>query len=165
MSPTKMTLRPITIEDGPLLFAWRNSSAVRSFMSDQSVIFWSDHEIWLKKIICDSMRIALLVLADQTPVGFVQFHLLGPDVAEWGFYKSPHARRGVGRDICLASISWCRDNLTVLTIIARVIRSNEISLGLHTSLGFKLISKKQWIDLSGESGIPDGHSVFKMVLT
>lgn len=164
MTPPEMALRPISIEDSPLLLEWRNSAAVRSFMSDQSVISCSDHKIWLAKIIRDSTRIALLVIERQTPVGFIQFHLLGPSVAEWGFYKSPHARRGVGRAICLAGICWCRDNLTVSTVIARVIQTNDVSLRLHTSLGFKLISKTQWTELSGESGVPDGHSVFKMVL-
>ena len=164
MSLTEMTLRPINIEDGPLILAWRNSLTVRSFMSDQSAISGSDHEIWLEKTIRDSSRIALLVLEHETPVGFVQFQLVGPEVAEWGFYKSPDARHGLGRAVCLAGISWCRDNLTVSTIIAKVIRTNEVSLGLHTSLGFKLISETQWKKLSGESGVPDGHSVFKMVL-
>lgn len=165
MSPAGMTLRPINIEDGPLVLDWRNSPAIRSVMSDQSEISDSDHEIWLEKTIYDSTRIALLVQERETPVGFVQFRLLGPEVAEWGFYKSSGARRGLGRAICLAGISWCRDNLTVSTIIAKVIQTNEVSLGLHTSLGFKLISETQWTELSGESGVPDGHSVFKMVLT
>ena len=164
MSITEMTLRPINIEDGSLVLDWRNSPAIRGVMSDQSAISDSDHEIWLEKTIRDSTRIALLVLERETPVGFVQFHLLGPEVAEWGFYKSPSARQGLGRAICLAGISWCRDNLTVSTIIAKVIQTNEVSLGLHTSLGFKLISETQWTELSGESGVPDGHSVFKMEL-
>lgn len=165
MSPAEMTLRPINIEDGPLVLAWRNSLTVRSFMSDQSAISGSDHEIWLEKTLHDPTRTALLVMEHETPVGFVQFQLVGPEVAEWGFYKSPDARHGLGRAICLAGISWCRDNLTVSTIIAKVIQTNEVSLGLHASLGFKLISETQWRELSGELCVPGGHSVFKMVLT
>ena len=134
-------------------------------MSDQSVISVPDHEIWMEKTIRNPTRIALIVLEQETPVGFLKFHLLGSKVAEWGFYKSPSARQGLGRAICLAGISWCRDNLTVSTIIARVIQTNSVSLGLHTALGFKLISETQWKELSGESVVPDGHNVFKMVLT
>ena len=156
-----IALRPITETDSERIFSWRNSTRVRLFMSDQKIISPTDHQKWLRTRLEDPAKIALVAEQSSVAVGFVQFNILNPETAEWGFYKAPDAGHGVGKKICVEAIEWAKQNLSVSSIVAKVVTTNVVSLAVHTGIGFELISEQSWLRLTGYEKPADAHYFFR----
>lgn len=65
-------LRPATMDDAALLFAWANDpeTRVQSFNSDP--IPWDGHVAWLGRVLADPARVVWL-LCDPVPVASIRF--------------------------------------------------------------------------------------------
>ena len=159
-----ISLRKITATDGEQIRTWRNSEKVRLSMSDQEPISYQDHHAWLSTRLEDPANIALIAEQSSTPVGFMQFSTLNPEVAEWGFYKSPDAGAGIGRAICSEAIEWAKQHLPVSSIVAKVVSTNAVSLKLHLGIGFELISEETWLRLTGYEKTARTHKFFRRSL-
>ena len=156
-----ISLRHITEADSEQILRWRNSDEVRLCMSDQKKITLIDHQNWLMDRLEDPANVGLIAEESSVAAGFMQFNILDPETTEWGFYKSPDAGPGVGRQICIAAIEWAKHNLPVSRIVAKVVSTNAVSLKLHHSIGFELISEDTWLSLTGYGQAASAHKFFR----
>ena len=97
MAPCR--LRPLTEDDVPMLFAWRNHPDVRRFMYTQHEISVQEHSDYFARALRDTTRAYYLGLDDEEPVGVVSLRDIDRDhgTASWGFYVRPRGPRGTGR--------------------------------------------------------------------
>lgn len=51
-----MTLRPATLDDAPVLFAWRNDPETRRASRNEEPVTWEGHVAWLKTTLTDTRR-------------------------------------------------------------------------------------------------------------
>lgn len=70
--PKNLLLRPATLEDAELLFAWRNDPQTRAASHNQDEIPFQAHLDWLKTSLCNPHRKIYIVEEDGKPVGTVR---------------------------------------------------------------------------------------------
>lgn len=131
------TIRPLTIEDLPLVRSWRNHPNVRQFMITQHEIALEEHKNWFKKCSQDATRRLLMVEELGLPIGYVQFSGVGTGgVADWGFYASPDAPKGTGRKIGTTALNHAFNELQLHKVCGQALAFNNGSIAFHQRLGF-----------------------------
>jgi UDP-4-amino-4,6-dideoxy-N-acetyl-beta-L-altrosamine N-acetyltransferase len=131
------TVRALTEEDLPMVLAWRNHPAVRSYMLTQHQISLEEHLNWFARVKEDKTRYQLIVLEGSDPLGFVQFRpVYQGGVADWGFYARPDAPKGSGSKLGQAALAHAFKDLGLHKVCGQAIESNVPSIALHQKLGF-----------------------------
>ena len=128
-------LRDVTVEDLPMLLAWRNHPDVRRFMYSQYEIQPEEHQNWFAKVSQDPSRVVLLYSEKQTPLGFCQFTIY-QGRAEWGFYLAPDASKGTGRRLGKAAIDFAFLERQWHKVSGEALGYNKPSIKFHNKLGF-----------------------------
>jgi UDP-4-amino-4,6-dideoxy-N-acetyl-beta-L-altrosamine N-acetyltransferase len=136
--PEKCTIRPVRVDDLPLLLTWRNHSSVRPFMLTQHEITTEEHANWFALASQDATRHLLLVEDGLTPIGYVQF-TPGDSVGvnDWGFYAAPQSPKGSGRKLGRLALHHAFDVLGLHKVCGQALESNVASIVFHQRLGFK----------------------------
>jgi UDP-4-amino-4,6-dideoxy-N-acetyl-beta-L-altrosamine N-acetyltransferase len=135
--PDACVVRTLTEDDLPMVLAWRNHTAVRSYMLTQHEISIQEHLNWFARVHHDKTRRQLIILDGGEPIGFVQFNpVTHRGIAEWGFYASPEAPKGSGRKLGQASLSYAFKDLGLHKVCGQAIESNTASIMFHQKLGF-----------------------------
>jgi UDP-4-amino-4,6-dideoxy-N-acetyl-beta-L-altrosamine N-acetyltransferase len=130
-------LRPVLIDDLPILRTWRNHASVRAMMFSQHQLAEEEHRAWYLRVCQDPTRRLLLAEDATGPFGFVQFADVAPGgVADWGFYIRPGAIRGSGTRLCSAALEHAFSALDLHKVCGQVIVGNSASVALHHKLGF-----------------------------
>lgn len=132
------SIRPLVVEDLPMVLKWRNHPDVRRFMFTQHEIGPEEHRNWFAKVSQDSTRELLIVEDDQQPIGFVQLsNVRRGGVADWGFYARPDAPKGSGRKLGQVALAYAFDELGLRKVCGQAIESNLASIAFHKKLGFR----------------------------
>ena len=131
------TVRELTADDLPIVLAWRNHPAVRSFMLTQHEISMQEHCNWFARVKEDKTRQQLIVLDGAYQLGFVQFNPVSyGGIADWGFYVRPDAPKGSGKKLGQAALAYAFKKLGLHKVCGQAIESNVASIALHQKLGF-----------------------------
>ena len=131
------TIRALNEGDLPTVLAWRNHTAVRSYMLTQHEISLEEHLNWWARVKDDKTRQQLLVLDGADPLGFVQFNpVCHGGIADWGFYARPDAPKGSGTKLGQAALAHAFKKLGLHKICGHAIASNVASIAFHRKLGF-----------------------------
>lgn len=131
------TVRALIEDDLPIVLAWRNHPAVRSYMFNQHKISLQEHRNWFERVRHDKTRQQLIVLQGVEPIGFVQFSAISKGgIADWGFYARPDAPRGSGRKLGTAALMHAFKDLGLHKVCGQAIESNAASIAFHQKLGF-----------------------------
>jgi UDP-4-amino-4,6-dideoxy-N-acetyl-beta-L-altrosamine N-acetyltransferase len=131
------TIRALTDNDLPMLLAWRNHPAVRSYMLTQHEISLQEHRNWFARVEEDKTQQQLIVMDGVDPVGFVQFtQVCQGDIADWGFYTRPDAPKGSGTKLGQAALAHAFKVLALHKVCGKAIESNVASISFHQKLGF-----------------------------
>lgn len=131
-------VRPMLSGDLALVRSWRNHPTIRRNMFSQHEVSEEEHANWFAKTSREAGRHLLIFEVDMQPQGFVQVTArnAGP-VAEWGFYTSPDAPRGMGRRMGQAALTHVFDTLSLHKLCGQALAHNETSIRFHLSLGFQ----------------------------
>lgn len=131
-------IRPMQIKDLPLVLTWRNHPDVRRCMYTQHEITVAEHQIWFEQASHDPRKHLLIFETGPTSQGFVQITRLecGP-VAEWGFYVSPYAPKGIGRRMGQAALRYAFEQIKLHKLCGQALAYNESSIYFHRALGFQ----------------------------
>lgn len=133
----EITVRMLESDDLATVLSWRNDPRIRSYMFNSNVITTSEHVAWFKSSALNSNRCLLLVLKEDIPFGFAQFHISNPNaVADWGFYVDPNGPKGQGRDLCRSVLSFGFNELNLNRVTGQVLSGNIRSIELHKRMGF-----------------------------
>lgn len=131
------TIRPLTIEDLPLVLSWRNHPNVRQFMITQHEITLGEHSQWFAKCSQDPSRRLLMVEELGIPIGYVQFSgVVTGGVADWGFYARPDAPKGTGRKLGATALNHAFNALQLHKVCGQALAFNNGSIAFHERLGF-----------------------------
>ena len=129
-------LKKLDKKSSELIFSWRNSSAVRNMMHNQTEITRQEHLAWYEKIKNLKNFKPYTYIENSTEVGYMSF-CFKDDLASWGFYISPSADKGTGFRMCLHSLNFLFEEFEVSTLYGEVKIENLKSIKLHEKLGFK----------------------------
>lgn len=131
-------VRPMTDGDLEAVLAWRNHPDVRRFMLNQHEILLDEHRGWFERCVADPTRALLIVEAQTSQLGYVQFSGVRPGgVADWGFFAVPGSPRGTGRRLGHAALAYGFRMLDLHKICGQVLCFNTASLRMHHALGFR----------------------------
>lgn len=131
------SIRAVTLDDLPMVLAWRNHPDVRRFMFTQHEISLDEHRNWFAKVSQDATRRLLIVEEAQNPIGYVQFsNVVTGGVADWGFYARPDAPKGSGRKLGAMALAHAFGPLSLHKVCGQAIDTNQASIAFHKRLGF-----------------------------
>lgn len=117
---------------------WRNHPDVRRYMFTQHEITLDEHQRWFEGALLDPKKHLLIFEPDQQPLGFVNFtETLNGGISDWGFYISPNAPKGSGRQLGHAALNHAFGQLKLHKVCAQALAYNERSIQFHQSLGFQ----------------------------
>ena len=133
-----MALRDIQRADLAMILEWRNHPMVRYSMRSSELISHEEHLRWFERTITSESSVYLIFEDDAEPQGVVYLKDWDPELktGEWGFYKSPEAKKGLGRIMCEEALGYFFCELGAREIKAEVLKNNTRSLDLHLWLGF-----------------------------
>lgn len=85
------TVRPATLADAALLFAWRNDPQTRAMCLSTDAVAWPDHLAWLERVIADPARELSIHETNGVPCGTTRLDWDG-DTAEFSITVAPEFR-------------------------------------------------------------------------
>jgi UDP-4-amino-4,6-dideoxy-N-acetyl-beta-L-altrosamine N-acetyltransferase len=138
-----LNLRPLTLDDAPMILEWRNSDAVAPFMFRSDPIPYDEHQIWFSKVLSDSdTAIYRIMEKSDVPVGFVSISEIDEKrkTCEWGGYLAPSVPRGsgLGKALLYMSANVAFEKFQLDEIVVEVIISNDVAKRLYESIGFEI---------------------------
>jgi len=131
-------LRRMTDSDLEQVFEWRNHPDVSRFMYTDHKITLNEHRQWFLTASKNAAVNLLIFELDGASSGFVNItRSRCSAVADWGFYISPDAPKGAGRELGYAALTHGFSALGLHKICGEAIEFNERSIAFHHALGFK----------------------------
>jgi len=133
-------LRPATLEDAEILFAWRNDPQVRAASHYQGEISFESHLAWLKSLLANSDRKLYIAEKDGMSVGTVRADLIeGEYTLSWTV--SPEWRgKGFGQHMVSLLVEQVEG-----PIHAEVKVENLASIKIAQKVGMKLDDTKDGV--------------------
>jgi UDP-4-amino-4,6-dideoxy-N-acetyl-beta-L-altrosamine N-acetyltransferase len=131
-------LRPMKADDLPCVLAWRNHPEVRRYMYTQHEITLEEHERWFTEASREACKHLLIFELRGEPMGFANITQknAGP-IAEWGFYLSPRAPKGSGRQLGKRVLTFAFGDLNLHKLCGQALAYNERSVRFHLNMGFQ----------------------------
>ncbi len=133
-------LRPMRLEDGAQVLAWRNTPAVAASMYTDHAITPAEHDGWLQAALHRDDRRYWIVVVDGAPAGVA--NLAGIDRrnrrCELGHYLAdPSARgRGIGAAVEYIVLQQVFETFQLNKLWCEVLAGNEAAWRLHEGFGF-----------------------------
>jgi UDP-4-amino-4,6-dideoxy-N-acetyl-beta-L-altrosamine N-acetyltransferase len=134
---TNGQLRLMIASDLENVLKLRNHPKVRRYMLTQHEISIEEHTLWFESASQNESIRLLIFDVDEVCMGFVQLKKtcdLG--VANWGFYVTPDAPKGIGRKLGNAAITRAFEVENFHKICGQTLGYNRPSIEFHKSLGF-----------------------------
>lgn len=136
--PSQGHVRAMTDDDLALVRQWRNHEDVRRYMYTQHEITLAEHQHWFERAAQDNRRHLLIFELESTPLGFINLHEISTgNVADWGFYISPDAAKGTGRQLGCTTLDYAFGALKLHKVCGQALAFNERSIRFHHALGFQ----------------------------
>ena len=135
-----VSLRPMRTQDLALVLAWRNSEAVRPFMTHDGVIAMADHQRWWAKAAERGECRHLIATDALVPKGLVYFNDMdrADASAAMGIYiGAAERRRGLGSIMQWLLLEHAFGPLALKTLRCEVLSNNPRALSLYERFGFR----------------------------
>ena len=140
-----ITIRPAAMDDGELLWNWRNDPAVRRASLTSDKIPLADHLKWYESAVNDPNRQILIADYHGAPAGMVRFDR-HDNVATVNILLDPEFRgRSLAKLILAAAIKSFGKKAKRLRAVVKP--DNPASLALFRSLSFCEVSRGDTINL------------------
>lgn len=131
-------IRPLEQKDLALILKWRNHPDVRRYMYSQHPIQLEEHQQWFLNCQSSPKRHPLIAEQDGKPFGFVNFtEHKNCKIADWGFYLSPDAPKGMGRQLGQSALEYAFHTLRLHKICGEALGFNDRSIHFHLKMGFQ----------------------------
>lgn len=134
---SKTGLRAVTMEDLEQMLAWRNHPEVRRFMYTTHEISWDEHRHWFERTNRNPNTHLRIYEKDDEATGFVNISKTrSPQIADWGFYVSPDAPKGIGSSLGDETLKFAFNELKLHKLCGQALVFNDRSIAFHKRLGF-----------------------------
>lgn len=129
-------LRLATVQDGPLLWSWRNDPQVRANSFSQDEVAWNVHLDWLSRTLNSDHSRVWILEQDGVPVGQIRYDRCG-DELEIDYSIDPaHRGRGLGTLLLQLSGPMACQELTATRIVGITFCGNTASERSFEQAGF-----------------------------
>lgn len=135
-----VALRPLRLDDGDQVRAWRNAPHVASHMYTEHAVGEAEHAAWLGAAVQSSERRYWIILWDERPVGLANLTRIDRvnRRCEWAYYLGETDTRGQGVGACVEYLV-AREvfgPMRLNKLACEVFVANESVWKLHESFGF-----------------------------
>lgn len=143
LSGQKVALRPITMEDTPLIVQWRNIPEVRQWFIFRETFTNEMHRHWMETKVAGGEVVQYIIIdtSINKPVGSVYFRDISEQhhCAEFGiFIGESNARgRGIGTETAQLFSAYGFNTLKLHRISLRVLADNRIAYRCYKKAGFQ----------------------------
>ena len=139
-----LVLRNPTVNDCRLLFDLRNSTDVREFARNSTLITWDDHKNWFRqRILQFSSEPFWMICTGSHPIGYVRFEDESVNYYRISIAISVAYRGlGLGSLALQDSIYKFKEIFPNSSIKAFVHQGNEASIKLFSRVGFTRVGQK-----------------------
>jgi ribosomal-protein-alanine N-acetyltransferase len=140
LASERNTLRSIEREDIPFLQRHFNDPAIWRSLDRHAPINESKMTEWFERLSEDDDRVALLVCADETPVGYISLRFINEC---WGnasisYWVSPDEQgQGYGTEAVETIVAYAFEQRRQHKLLAHVFKFNEVSIHLLETVGFE----------------------------
>jgi len=132
-----LTARPAGMDDGRLLWQWRNDPATRAGSRSCAEVTWQEHVGWLSASLARSDRVLLVVEQALVPVGTVRWDLEGQGQWEVSITVAPERRgQSLARPLLDAGEMALSKGTEVTAYLAVVHVDNAASVRLFESSAY-----------------------------
>lgn len=133
-------LRSLEQTDLDLILMWRNTSHFRAASFHQQAFPSKEKQLqWFEMMMKDRHSRRLIFLQRETPCGFLVFTDVDAEhlTAHWGLYiGATNVSKGTGTALGYHGLEYAFTILGLRKVDAKILASNEKSIGLHKKLGF-----------------------------
>lgn len=132
-----LTIRPARLDDGEMLWHWRNDPAVRNASLSSEAIALDRHLDWYRQSLANPNREILFAEIKGEPAGMVRFDRDGDLATVSILLEASHRGLGLSRPILSAAVGASR--LGCRRFRALVKSENAASLALFRAIGFAVV--------------------------
>lgn len=130
-------LRPVTGHDMEYLFSGRNQARVRMHMLNSQIISLNEHISWFEDMLKSNTSQYYVLMHQEKPSGVIGFYDVKDQSSNWTFYLTEtDTPKGLGRTMCFLGLNKIFQNPDVLYVKTNILKHNQVSLHLHSKLGF-----------------------------
>lgn len=152
-----VVLRPITMEDTPLIVKWRNNPAVREWFVFRETFSEEMHRTWMNTKALSGEVVQYIIELRETgmPVGSVYLRDINPKYrsAEYGIFIGEDSARGkgIGSETAKLFVQNMFKTLNLHKISLRVFEDNVRAIKSYQHAGFQLEGvSRDMVFLDGE---------------
>jgi UDP-2,4-diacetamido-2,4,6-trideoxy-beta-L-altropyranose hydrolase len=133
-----LAVRPATLDDAAMVFAWRNDPATRSTSTDPAPLEYAAHEAWMRATLADSGRHLLIAMVGSQPVGVIRFDLAPGPIATVSLYLAPPwPGLGLGSRMLASGENFLAARIRgKCSLQARVLPGNDVSRRMFEGAGY-----------------------------
>jgi UDP-4-amino-4,6-dideoxy-N-acetyl-beta-L-altrosamine N-acetyltransferase len=133
-----ISLRPLRVDDGDMVRAWRNQPHVAAMMYTDHAISAEEHGRWLAATLTDEAKRYFIVEEAGAPIGLAGFTAITAHSASWAFYLAAAETRGrgLGAQTEFQMLAYAFETLGLDELRCEVLVRNPAVIALHESFGF-----------------------------
>lgn len=139
LTKSEFALRPMAVNDAPMVLAWRNQDHIRKNMYTDHIIKPEEHAGWTARVIEDPACDYYIFSHQTRPIGLVGFYDIQPihHRADWAFYLGESdAPKGAGPAMEYFAIELVFDKHPIDKLCCEVFTFNAGVIKLHERFGF-----------------------------
>jgi UDP-2,4-diacetamido-2,4,6-trideoxy-beta-L-altropyranose hydrolase len=138
----RLAVRPATLDDARMMFAWRGDPATRAVSRESGALVWEDHCAWLTRTLADPARKLMVGTIGARAVGVIRFDFSQAERAEVSLYLDPALHGlGLGPHLLLAGEAAADPRVIDATVLA----GNAASHALFARCAYQRTGPTGWI--------------------
>jgi len=138
----RVTLRPATIADSALMFAWQSAPGIRKYARNPAAPQPQEHDQWLRAKLDDPDCLFNIVLSGEEPVGILRFDKTSSGDAYEVSILIAANRHGAGIGGCALELG--KRLLPAERLIAAIHAENLASIRMFERAGYRAIRPGEW---------------------
>ena len=137
-----IALREATEKDARLLFAWLNQTdSLAGKLATEQPVPWEEHRRWYRKRLQLRNCFIYIIEMDGHPCGQIRFEDKGEGLEIDIYLQCEHRRTGVAETALQQGLGRVARGDSAQKLIARVLKTNEISAAFFVKSGFTEIAE------------------------
>lgn len=137
-----LAFRPATMADAQDLWTWRNEEEARAASFSMDAIPWSDHQVWLEKILTSEDDRVLILELNGSSCGSVRFSRHAPSSWEISIVLASEVRgKRLSSAFLRLALQWLPTTSDADEVVAYTKSQNHRSLKAFEHAGFSIVSR------------------------
>ena len=142
-----LCIRPIDVKDMDLLYEWVNDPLCRINYFNTSVVTYSEHQEWFKKIINDANTKIFIANVGSKNVGQIRLSLSETNIEVSYSVAEEYRGMGYGTRLLALAEKWIKDNnFGEIRVVGKVKKHNYSSCKCFNMNGYDMLEKEEYIE-------------------